>query len=130
MLGDHCQQHARGSVRPRPALFPVAQGCRRETELGGELRLAETHLCPDLAHVNLGLALKNKCDLDGAVAEYREALRLDPNIARAHNNLGVVLEQNGDRQGALGEYRAAYMLDPKNADYKQNYERLLQQVNK
>jgi hypothetical protein len=27
------------------------------------------------------------------------------------------------------EYRAAYMLDPMNADYKQNHERMLQQMN-
>jgi hypothetical protein len=40
------------------------------------------------------------------------------------------LEQKGDRQGALAEYRAAYMLNPKDPDYKRNYERLLQQVNK
>jgi len=34
-----------------------------------------------------------------------------------------------DRRGALEEVRAAYMLDPNNPIYKQNYERLLQQVN-
>ena len=65
---------------------------------------------------------RNKGDLDGEIAEYREALRLNPNNADAHNDLGVALEQKGDRRGALEEYRAAYMLDPKNAAYKQNYE--------
>jgi Flp pilus assembly protein TadD len=82
------------------------------------------------------MALGHKGDRDGAIAEYREALRLNPNndvahffLGEAHNKLGVALEQKGDRQGALEEYRAAHMLDPKNATYKQNYERLLRQVN-
>jgi Flp pilus assembly protein TadD len=47
----------------------------------------------------------------------------------AHNSLGVALDQRGDRRGALEEFRAAYMLDPKNAFFKQNYERLLREVN-
>jgi Flp pilus assembly protein TadD len=81
------------------------------------------------AHTNLGVALRHKGDLDGAIAEYRTALRLNPNLAEAHNNLGVALERKGDRQGALAGYRAAYQLDPKDALYKQNYERLVQQVN-
>jgi Flp pilus assembly protein TadD len=81
------------------------------------------------AHVNLGLALRHKGDLDDAIAEYREALRLNPNNDGVHFLLGIVLELNGDRRDALEEYRAAYMHDPKNADYKDNYERLMQQVN-
>jgi Flp pilus assembly protein TadD len=81
------------------------------------------------AHVNLGLALANKGDPDGMIAEEREALRLNPNNDLAHAYLGIALEAKGDRQGALEECRAAYMLDPKDPTYKRNYERLLQQVN-
>ena len=50
-------------------------------------------------------------------------------MTRRTSASALALEKKGDRQGALEEYRAAYMLDPKNATYKQNYERLLQQVN-
>jgi tetratricopeptide (TPR) repeat protein len=84
----------------------------------------------DLAHVELGVALGNKGDWDGEIAEERVALRLNPNNDLAHNNLGFALKKKGDLRGALEEYRAAYTLTPKNATYKQNYERLLQQVNK
>jgi len=84
----------------------------------------------DAAHVNLGSALSWKGDWDGEITEEREALRLNPNNASAHNNLGRGLEKKGDLRGALEEYRAAYMLNPKEARYKQDYERLLQQVNK
>ena len=90
------------------------------------LRLNPNHV---QAHCNLGSALGHKGDWDGAIAEFREALRSDPNLADAHYNLGCALEEKGDRQGALEEFRAAYMLDPKDVTYKQNYERLLRQVN-
>jgi tetratricopeptide (TPR) repeat protein len=82
----------------------------------------------DVAHFNLGTALGEKGDWDAAMAEEREALRLDPNNALAHACLGMALGKKGDRSGALEEYRAAYTLDPKNVTYKQNYERLSQQV--
>jgi Flp pilus assembly protein TadD len=83
----------------------------------------------DMAHCDIGAGLGDKGDWDGEIVEERTALRLNPNNALAHANLAYALEKKGDRQGALEEYRAAYMLDPKNATYKQNYERLLQQVN-
>ena len=51
MLGDDGQQHARGRVRARPALLPVSERGRRETELCRELRLAEPHLRADLSYV-------------------------------------------------------------------------------
>lgn len=80
------------------------------------------------AHVYLGMALGNKNDWNGEIAEDRDALRLNPNNALAHNGLGFAKEKEGDRQGALNEYRAAHTLDPKNATYKHNYERLLRRV--
>ena len=84
----------------------------------------------ELAHLNFGAALAAKGDWPGMIAEEREALRLNPNNALAHDALGVGLEKKGDRQGALEEYRAALTLDPNNPIFKQNYERLLQQVNR
>jgi len=89
-------------------------------------------LNPNLAgaHLGLGTALGHNGDWDGAIPEFREALRLNPNLVNAHIGLSIALEQKGDMRGALGEYRAAYILDPKDPFIKQNYERLLQQVNK
>jgi tetratricopeptide (TPR) repeat protein len=81
------------------------------------------------AHASLGLALGHKGDLDGEIAEYREALRLDPQAADVHYNLGRALEREGDRQGALEEYRSAYKLNSQFPLFRQAYERLLQQVN-
>jgi serine/threonine-protein kinase len=64
------------------------------------------------AHSNLGVALRNKGDVEGAIAAYREALRLKQDFPDAHNNLGVALRGKGDVDGAIAEYRAALRLEP------------------
>jgi tetratricopeptide (TPR) repeat protein len=65
------------------------------------------------AHNNLGLALRDKGDLDGAIAEYREAIRLDPKYAAPHNNLCDPLWKKGDLDRAIAECQEAIRLDPK-----------------
>lgn len=58
-------------------------------------------LCPVVrdaaAHYNLAVALYNQGDWNGAMAEYGEALRLDPNDATAHTNIAAALAGKGDR---------------------------------
>jgi Flp pilus assembly protein TadD len=56
--------------------------------------------------------LKAKGDLDGAIAEFRTALRLNPNHVAAHTNLGNALVVQGDFNEALDEYRTALRLNP------------------
>jgi tetratricopeptide (TPR) repeat protein len=49
--------------------------------------------------------------VDGAVAEYREAIRLKSDYAAAHGNLGAALGAKGDRDGAIAEFREAIRID-------------------
>ena len=51
------------------------------------------------AHYNLGLALGDQGKLDEAVAEYRTAIRLKPDVAEAHSNLGNALRPGEARRG-------------------------------
>ncbi len=75
--------------------------------------------CPenDRAHSNFGSALSLQPGrLGEAVAEYREALRLNPDYAEAHYNLGNVLSQMPGRLGeAVAAYREALRLNPNSA---------------
>ena len=63
-------------------------------------------------HFEQGFALQNIGELEGAIAEYRAALRLNPSHAKAHYNLRVVLQSKRDLEGAIAEYRAALRLNP------------------
>ena len=84
----------------------------KNDEAGAQLKKAIT-LKPDDAdaHNNLGVTYLNKQDLDGAIAEFREALRLKPDTV-AHCNLGLALYGKGDFDGAIAEYREALRLNP------------------
>jgi Flp pilus assembly protein TadD len=79
-----------------------------------------------LAYCNLGVALKAKGDLDGAIAEYRAALRLPPDNAEAHYDLGRVLWTKGDPEAA--QFHTAYRLAPNEPTIRQIYYNLMRQM--
>jgi len=68
-----------------------------------------------LAHVNLGAAFEDTGDLDGAIAEYRHAIQLDPKSGDAHFRLGSAIGKKGDVDGEIAEYHEALRLNPKAA---------------
>jgi Tfp pilus assembly protein PilF len=76
---------------------------------------------------NRGVALQEAGQLDQAIAAYREAIRLDPDLSMAHNNLGVALSDKGQLDEAMPLYRKAIQLDANNALPHFNLGRLLQQ---
>jgi tetratricopeptide (TPR) repeat protein len=55
--------------------------------------------------VDLGDALFNQGDLDGAMAEYHKALELDPHDLRALRSLGDALLNKSDYSGAASQYQ-------------------------
>jgi hypothetical protein len=70
------------------------------------------HAAEAEAHMRRGLQLHNKGDLNGAVAEYRTAIQLNPYYESAHNNLGNALDDQGKHAEAIQEYNAALDLSP------------------
>jgi len=62
-----------------------------------------------------GIAKQNKGDWDAAMADYNEAIRLDPNYSAAYDNRGNVKRQKGDLNGATADIDQAIRLNPKNA---------------
>jgi tetratricopeptide (TPR) repeat protein len=65
-----------------------------------------------IARFTLGDALGQQGRPEEAMAQYREALRLNPGYVNAHNNLGLTLVQLGQTDDAIAEYREALRLDP------------------
>jgi tetratricopeptide (TPR) repeat protein len=53
------------------------------------------------AHVNLGAALTQTGDLNGAADQFEATLRLDPNNATAHYNLAVLLATENKQQAVV-----------------------------
>ncbi|MBC7985576.1 MAG: sulfotransferase [Sphingomonadaceae bacterium] len=71
---------------------------------------------PEEAHLNRGVIFAN--DLarnEAAESEFRAALAIRPDFARAAQNLGNVLEDRGDRAGAREAYERTLALEPGNA---------------
>ena len=66
------------------------------------------------AHHGLGLVLASKKDLVGAIAAFREAIRLAPSTSTYHN-LANSLMDNKDLEGAIAEYNTAIQLEAKYA---------------
>ncbi len=68
-----------------------------------------------VAFNNRGLAFRAKGEVARALADYDEAVRLDPGYAGVFNNRGVTLHDRGDLDRAFADYDEAIRLDPKNA---------------
>jgi tetratricopeptide (TPR) repeat protein len=68
-----------------------------------------------IAHNNLGTALFQRGDLNGATNQYQAALQIRPDYEEAHFNLGTALLQSGDAEGAINEFQTALRLQPDHA---------------
>lgn len=105
----------------RPALFNLgtlladqgdldaAEALYRDAleRIGEDDRLSAAEL-----HGRLGEVLERREDLEDALAEYRAALELQPDLAPVRNNLGFLLERRGELSQAAEAYRKALESDP------------------
>jgi Flp pilus assembly protein TadD len=59
-------------------------------------------------------------DLPHAIADFQEALVLEPKIATVHNDFGVALARSGRGDDAILQFQEALRLDPAYAAAKAN----------
>ena len=88
---------------------------RSSTSAGLEVRPSDPAF-----HNNLGNVLRDQSQLTAAVAQYQEAVRLNPDFAPAHNNLGNVLKDQGELDEAVACYRRVLELNPDLANVHSN----------
>jgi adenylate cyclase len=88
---------------PAQALDEAERWARRAIELNDQ---------EPVSHMALGSVLMWRRDLDGALAEFRRMISLDPNFAQGHAATGMVLTFAGRPADALEAIAAAMRLDP------------------
>src|SRR5262245_20773111 len=68
------------------------------------------------AHYNRGVAYKDKGDLDRAIADFTEAIRLNPRHVTALGNRGAAYSAKDDNDRAIADFNEAIRLDPNFGD--------------
>src|SRR5687767_6757517 len=76
------------------------------------LVLAGCGLSPAEEKYNSGTDKYNKGDLDGALTDYNEAIRLDPNLAVAYMNRGAIFAARNEYDKAIEDSTKAIELKP------------------
>jgi tetratricopeptide (TPR) repeat protein len=123
----HCCAVALASLLAGTPAFTASQSdyddCMQHTDADRTIAGC-THIIDDIgesnrnrriAYDNRGGAWRVKGDNDHAIADYGEAIKLNPNDALAYDNRGTAWRDKGDRRRALGDYNVAIKLNPNNA---------------
>jgi predicted TPR repeat methyltransferase len=92
--------------------------------------LAATKLAQANEALQAGLSLHRSGELDEAIASYRRALSINPDLAQAHGNLGTALKQRGNLDEAISSYRQAVTINPKFAEVHFNLGNALKEQGK
>jgi tetratricopeptide (TPR) repeat protein len=100
----------RALVHNKRALLALARGDRAAARAAVEEAL-QTHEACVPAIVNAGNLVLEDGDVDGAIAHFERAIRIDPDYPEAHHNLGVAYRRAGRRSDAVRELRRATGLE-------------------
>jgi Flp pilus assembly protein TadD len=87
-------------------------GAAAESKAGAAIVDQKNNLQAATFATNSGRRLLTAGDLDGAISQFRTAIRVMPSYAMAHYELGLALSHKGLEEEAGGEYRKAAELDP------------------
>jgi tetratricopeptide (TPR) repeat protein len=66
---------------------------------------------------NRGVAYRLKGEIDRAIQDYGQAIKLNAKLATAYNNRGVAHDKKGDYDGAIQDYEQAITLKPSAETY-------------
>ena len=77
-----------------------------------------------------GAAYQRRDDVDRAIVDYSDALRIDPKLADIFNIRGELYRGKGDRPRALADFSAALKLNPQHAAARANFKALALELEK
>ena len=102
------------TASPSQADQASSSGEREGRTIDGSAYLGE--IVPESARLHdiVGVDLAGQGQLDDAIKEFREALRLDPTIAVTYRNLGAALVSRGERKQGIQYLQRSVELDPDN----------------
>jgi len=78
-----------------------------------------------VSYINKGKRYAGSGRLDLAEVEFRNALRLRPNLSSLHNDLGFTLQAQDRPEEAAEMFRRAVQLEPRNLNARENLARIL-----
>jgi len=111
---DAAAQTARSTARDVAA---CAQSKDHDAAVAGCTRIIDDSKVKPKGHAaayyNRGNANSAKGDFAAAIADYDEAIKLDPKNARAIANRGTAHSESGDTDAAIAEFDAAIKRDPR-----------------
>ncbi|MDD1428124.1 tetratricopeptide repeat protein [Dolichospermum sp. ST_sed9] len=112
-----------------PASGIIITGCSSSLFARKPGTLSESKLKEAEAYNNGGLAKSESGDKAGAIADYNQAITINPQLAVAYNNRGLAKSESGDKAGAIKDLETAKQLYQQQGN-TQNAQRVQEILNK
>jgi Flp pilus assembly protein TadD len=127
-MGDLWLQIAARTPADHQQLAADVRRKARSEDLAAYTKLLRDHPTDPLRHDAVAALYFEDGQVDRAIAEYTESLRLDPRSAQTQYNLGIALSVRGRRTEAIAAFEAALAIDANYAQAHNNLGALLQLV--
>ena len=112
-----------------PASGIIITGCSSSLFARKPGTLSESKLKEAEAYNNGGLAKSESGDKAGAIADYNQAITINPQLAEAYYNRGLAKSKSGDKAGAIKDLETAKQLFQQQ-DNTQNAQKVQEVLNK